>query len=586
MQQANGHCKMSITEHIYRTLIQTLPDIMYELDEDGYFLYLNDAVTKIGYDPDALTGRHFSAIIYPDDINSVQRSRVVERLRGQVVGDERTPRLFDERRTGKRLTSKLLVRLQPGVAAGCNPSPLSAEVISIGMYRYAQDGPPRFTGTLGVIRILKEVDRSLKAMAQLEQHYRLLLENSSDVITILAHDGTVLFKSHSVVRILGYDPMSLIGESEFDYLDAECRQALEKKLKSPAGEEEEAARNLFLYRNAQNDWRTLKTSVRRITGDDNNTRCFVLNAQDVTEQRDAEAALRDSEERYRNLVEKANDLIFETSADGKLTFVNPVTQRMTGYTEEEIVGKPFLDIVHPDYRDVFRRHFGIQLLKKIPTTYYEYPIINKSGEEIWLGQNTQITVRNGEGTGYQGVARDITELHRMQDRLTYLSTHDYLTELPNRLLFQDKLAYVLASVKRRRQLAGVLFMDLDGFKSVNDLHGHDVGDMLLKSVAKRLVDCVREIDIVSRLGGDEFTVIIESAQALDEIVVIAKRIIATIAQPYRLGEFELELSASVGIAVFPSDGRTGEELLKKADDAMYRAKNSGKNTFRLYSDPS
>jgi len=110
--------------------------------------------------------------------------------------------------------------------------------------------------------------------------------------------------------------------------------------------------------------------------------------------------------------------------------------------------------------------------------------------------------------------------------------------------------------------------------------------MLLKSVAKRLVDCVREIDIVSRLGGDEFTVIIESAQALDEIVVIAKRIITTIAQPYRLGEFELELSASVGIAVFPSDGRTGEELLKKADDAMYRAKNSGKNTFRLYSDPS
>jgi len=577
---------MSITEHIYRTLIQTLPDIMYELDEDGHFLYLNDAVMKIGYDPDALTGRHFSAIIYPDDIDSVQRSRVVERLRGQVVGDEKTPRLFDERRTGKRLTSKLQVRLQPGVGTGCNPSPLNAEVISIGMYRYAQDGPPRFTGTLGVIRILKEADRSLKAMAQLEQHYRLLLENSSDVITILAHDGTVLFKSHSVVRILGYDPVSLIGESEFDYLDAESRQALENKLKSPAGEEEEATRSLFLYRNAQNDWRTLKTSVRRITGDDNNTRCFVLNAQDVTEQRDAEAALRESEERYRNLVEKANDLIFETSADGKLTFVNPVTQRMTGYAEDEIVGKPFLDIVHPEYRDVFRRHFGIQLLKKIPSTYYEYPIINKSGDEIWLGQNTQITVRDGVGVGYQGVARDITELHRMQDRLTYLSTHDYLTELPNRLLFQDKLAYVLASVKRRRQLAGVLFMDLDGFKNVNDRHGHDVGDMLLKSVAKRLVDCVREIDIVSRLGGDEFTVIIESAQALDEIVVIAKRIITTIAQPYRLGEFELELSASVGIAVFPSDGRTGEELLKKADDAMYRAKNSGKNTFRLYSDPS
>ncbi len=586
MHLTDGHCEMSITEHIYRTLIQTLPDIMYELDEDGHFLYLNDAVTKIGYDPDVLTGRHFSDIIYPDDIDSVQRSRVVERLRGQVVGDERTPRLFDERRTGKRLTSKLLVRLQPGAATGCNQKPLNAEVISIGMYRYAQDGPPRFTGTLGVIRILKEVDRSLKAMAQLEQHYRLLLENSSDVITILAHDGTILFKSHSVVRILGYDPLSLIGESEFDYLDAESRQALEKKLKSPVGEEDEASRSLFLYRNAQDDWRTLKTSVRRITGDDNNTRCFVLNSQDVTEQRDAEAALRESEERYRNLVEKANDLIFETSADGKLTFVNPVTQRMTGYAEDEIVGKPFLDIVHPDYRDVFRRHFGIQLLKKIPSTYYEYPIINKSGDEIWLGQNTQITVRDGVGVGYQGVARDITELHRMQDRLTYLSTHDYLTELPNRLLFQDKLAYVLASVKRRRQLAGVLFMDLDGFKNVNDRHGHDVGDMLLKSVAKRLVDCVREIDIVSRLGGDEFTVIIESAQALDEIVVIAKRIITTIAQPYRLGEFELELSASVGIAVFPSDGRTGEELLKKADDAMYRAKNSGKNTFRLYSDPS
>ncbi len=710
---------MDKTSIIYRTLIQTLPDIIYEIDGEGVFTYLNDAVEKIGYSPDELVGKHFSVIIHPDDVNSVTRSNVLLRLKGSVVGDDNSPRLFDERRTGKRLTRKLRVRLVPKWGMdGCRGA-LDVEVVSIGLYHYNGNDIPVFAGTLGLIRDITESQRTLKAVMQVEQHYRLLLENSSDIITILAHDGTVLYKSTSIRRILGFDPIALIGESEYDYIHPDNREEFKNILVNECNRSEEPVDCQFRYRNSEGVWRNLRSSVTRIVDLNGKTRCFVLNSHDVsdrhsvekslkeiekrfrlfeenvsdafwirdmekrliyispaverirgvtpeeaknqpirnilteesfhhllkvfdeelrlesndgtdqqrlrseeiemihkdgsriwvevrmsflrdqygkpigivgvdrdiTQRKMMEISLRESEERYRNLVEKATDMIFETDPRGTITFMNPVAERLTGYTVTELLGRDYKDLVRPDYRESVNRFYGLQFVKNIPNTYYEYPIVRKDGRELWLGQNTQIKVVGEKRCGYLGVARDITDLKEAREKLIYMSTHDTLTELPNRVLFQEKLSYVLASAKRRNQFAGVMFLDLDGFKAVNDSYGHDVGDMLLKSVARRLIDCVREIDIVSRLGGDEFTIILESVQNLNEIVTVARRIISSIAQPFRLGEIEARLTASVGISVYPTDGHTGEMLLKKADDAMYRAKDLGKNSFHFFSDP-
>ncbi len=710
---------MDRTSIIYRTLIQTLPDIIYEIDGDGIFTYLNDAVEKIGYLPADLIGKHFSVIIHPEDVDSVTRANVLMRLKGCVVGDENSPRLFDERRTGKRLTRKLRARLVPkwGVD-GCQGA-LDVEVVSIGLYHYNGSDTPVFAGTLGLIRDITESQRSQKAIMRVEQHYRLLLENSSDIITILAHDGTVLYKSNSIQRILGFDPVELVGESEYDYIHPDDRDGFKSLLVNECNTGEEPVDCQFRYRNSEGVWRDLKSSVTPIVDLNGKTRCFVINSHDVsdrqsvekslkeiekrfrlfeenvsdafwirdlekrliyispaverirgvspeeaknqhiqeflteesfihllnvfdeelrlesaagsdqqrlrseeiemihkdgsriwvevrmsflrdqfgkpigivgvdrdiTQRKMMEISLRESEERYRSLVEKATDMIFETDPRGTITFMNPVAERLTGYSVIELLGRDYRDLVRADYRESVNRFYGLQFVKNIPNTYYEYPVVRKDGRELWLGQNTQIKIVDGKRCGYLGVARDITELKKAQEKLIYLSTHDNLTDLPNRVLFQEKLSYVLASARRRNQLAGVMFLDLDGFKAVNDSYGHDAGDMLLKSVARRLIDCVREIDIVSRLGGDEFTIILESVQNLNEIVTVAKRIIASIAQPFRLGEIEVRLTASVGISVYPTDGHTGEMLLKKADDAMYRAKERGKNSFHFFSDP-
>jgi PAS domain S-box-containing protein len=229
--------------------------------------------------PADLIGKHFSVIIHPEDVDSVTRANVLMRLKGCVVGDENSPRLFDERRTGKRLTRKLRARLVPkwGVD-GCQGA-LDVEVVSIGLYHYNGSDTPVFAGTLGLIRDITESQRSQKAIMRVEQHYRLLLENSSDIITILAHDGTVLYKSNSIQRILGFDPVELVGESEYDYIHPDDRDGFKSLLVNECNTGEEPVDCQFRYRNSEGVWRDLKSSVTPIVDLNGKTRCFVINSQ-------------------------------------------------------------------------------------------------------------------------------------------------------------------------------------------------------------------------------------------------------------------------------------------------------------------
>jgi len=178
----------------------------------------------------------------------------------------------------------------------------------------------------------------------------------------------------------------------------------------------------------------------------------------------------------------------------------------------------------------------------------------------------------------------LTRLKRTNEQITHLAHHDNLTELPNRILFYDRLNQEIKKARRHKESVAVLFLDLDGFKTINDTLGHDSGDTLLREAAGRIVTCVRDSDTVARIGGDEFTVILSSVATRESIVNVAKKIVEAIADPFMLNGKNCRITVSIGIALYPDNGETAEQLLKIADAAMYLAKNSGKNRYRFVSD--
>jgi diguanylate cyclase (GGDEF)-like protein len=178
----------------------------------------------------------------------------------------------------------------------------------------------------------------------------------------------------------------------------------------------------------------------------------------------------------------------------------------------------------------------------------------------------------------------LTRLKHTNEQITHLAHHDNLTALPNRILFYDRLNQEIKKARRNKESIAVFFLDLDGFKSINDTLGHDVGDALLRETAKRIVACVRDSDTVARIGGDEFTVILSNVKTLNSISPVAERIVEAMATPFMLNGKNCHVTVSIGIALYPSNGETAEQLVKISDAAMYLAKNSGKNSYHFVSD--
>ena len=294
----------------------------------------------------------------------------------------------------------------------------------------------------------------------------------------------------------------------------------------------------------------------------------------------ARDALRESEARFRALAETAPCAIFIYQGS-EFRFVNAAAAALSGYTPDELLRLGFADLVHPDFRDLVKeRGFARQRGEEVPGRY-EFKILTKSGEERWLDFSSGLIEFGGRSAAL-GMAFDITDRKRGDERMRTLAYHDPLTGLPNRLLFHDRLQVAVAQAHRARERLGVLFVDIDGFKLINDSLGHGVGDRVLEKVAERLVSCVREGDTVARLGGDEFTLILPGLERALEVGPVAEKILHVLRRPIRVEGRELYVTASMGVSLYPDDGEDAPTLVKNADTAMYRAKEQGRDQCQLY----
>ncbi len=305
----------------------------------------------------------------------------------------------------------------------------------------------------------------------------------------------------------------------------------------------------------------------------------------IKERNQMQEAVRESEERYRSLVELAPDGII-LHAGGTLLFANPAAARLLGAERpEDLVGRPVLEFVHPEFRDRVGERIRLLESQADCVPWMEEKLVRLDGRELEV-EIAGAPFLYGGKPAVQEIFRDIKERKLAARRLEHLALYDGLTDLPNRSLFFDRLGHTLAVARRNGHLAALLFLDLDGFKQVNDSYGHDVGDELLKEVSGRITDTVRASDTVARMGGDEFTVILTKVQLPADPGIVAEKILTELGRPFVLQGHECRISASIGISGYPEDGDQEDVLLKKADTAMYRVKESGKRGYQFFSKPA
>lgn len=306
--------------------------------------------------------------------------------------------------------------------------------------------------------------------------------------------------------------------------------------------------------------------------------------QDITTRKHSEQLARDAELRYRSIFENAIEGIYQTTPNGQYLDFNPALARIYGYGSLQDLKNSISDIQYQLYVDPNKRAEYVALLKTLGKVQsFEAQVYQKNGDIIWITENArEVRDQDGQLLFYEGTVEDISERKNYEQQIEYQATHDSLTGLPNRTILTDRLQQCMSFADCHDHKVAVAFLDLDHFKLINDSMGHHIGDGLLTVIAERLSKCVRESDSVVRLGGDEFVLLLTCLQKVEDITQRMLRILSAVAEPCIVDKLEFIVSCSIGISVYPGDGSDANTLLKHADLAMYKAKQSGRNTFQLY----
>ncbi len=310
---------------------------------------------------------------------------------------------------------------------------------------------------------------------------------------------------------------------------------------------------------------------------------------DITEEKKATIQLEiakkeieESREKFRDILENANDFIISISTDGKILYANKAFIDSMRIAESAISNMNFFDFLSPQSKEQVYMIFD-SIMKGIKISHSEFEIITTGGSVI-IVEGSYSFRQYKTGTRYiLGIFRDITQRKNDEEKIRFLAYHDVLTGLPNRLLFFDRVNMEINRSVRNGTFVAVMMMDLDKFKQINDTLGHNAGDAILREVSTRTQNIIRKIDTVARIGGDEFVIILSELKNIQDVDDISKRVIEEVSRPYKLEENIIEISPSIGISIFPEDGNEVDTLIKKADMAMYKSKSKGGKSYSYYS---
>lgn len=405
---------------------------------------------------------------------------------------------------------------------------------------------------------------------------------------LYAEQPSMLFVSESWMDITGYSDLALQCDPAIYFekiIHPEDRERVCQNIRDAILRQQ---RFHVEYRivHADGDIRWVSERGTPIYNDDGGVEAIEGFIQNVTRRNLSELNAREAEERYRSIFENAIEGIYQTSPDGHYLNLNPALATIYGYESADDLVQSISDIDQQLYVDSSRRSQFIHLMKLHGRVKnFEAQVYRKNREVIWISENAR-EVRDVDGSilFYEGTVEDITERKNYQQKMEHQATHDALTGLPNRALMVDRLQQYIGIAERYSSKVAVAFVDLDQFKLINDSMGHDAGDELLKIMAWRLEQCVRESDTVVRLGGDEFVLMLSGLHQIEDISESMQRVLAAVAEPCEIAGRNFVVSCSIGISIYPDDASDVTTLLKYADSAMYKSKQSGRNTFQFYTD--
>ncbi len=437
---------------------------------------------------------------------------------------------------------------------------------------------PNVAGLVANVRDVTERKQAEEALKESEEGFRTAFEDAPVGVALVSLDGRRFRANRSLCEMLGSSEEDLLGDNYLQHVHPDDREIstehFQRVLEEGTGSYELERR--YLRTDGSVVWHL--TSVSMIQDSKDNPSHFICLHQDITERKEAEEKLRQSEKRFRSLTQNASDIITLLEVDGTIKYESPSIERILGYRPEELVGKNAFDYVHPDDLQQVLSAFAEGLANPELYSSTEYRFRHRDGSWRYVESIVSNLLDDPDVGELVVNSRNITERKHIEEQLKHQALHDLLTDLPNRQLFMDRLKQALRRTKRRkgRKKVAVLFMDLDNFKVVNDSLGHEVGDRLLVAVGERIRGSLRPEDTLARFGGDEFTVIIDKVEDPADAVRVAKRIIEAHREPFVLEGQEIFIRPSIGIALGTARTTASpEEMLRDADTAMYQAKKEG-----------
>lgn len=677
METLNGGmaCKQDevallINEEMYRAVVESSSDAMLILDDQFRIIFVNETACRVsGFSRQDYIGHNFM-----DFLPGEHRAAIVERYLKRQQG-ENPPSKYDISYLMKNGASR-------------------HSELKTSIFRNSEGK----VWTICQMSDVTDLHRAQKALRKSEERLRRITDNMEDLVLLVNLEGTIEFISPSVKKVLDYDIADLIGHSVIPFIheDDLARAMLILKKGGKGGENKTEIR--IRHHDGRFFW--FEVIGAAIHNEEGKISGAVLGGRDITQRKEIEDHLRQSEETFRALTESTVVAIFIVQGD-KFRYINKAFTILSGYTLDDLREVRFWDLIAPEMRDFVRdqglaRQRGEKLLSNYEIKYltktgetrigdfgatfirYEdkpamiasisdtterkrkeeelraseeryrtiieniedgYFEVNLKGDLIFasdpcmkitgtdrktfIGMNfrefspkenwpkiyqafykvyeTGEPIKNlaweavridgihqfievstslirdnaGQPVGFRGIVRDVTERKQREDTIQWMAYHDILTGLPNRALFYDRAAMVLAQAKRKQWRFGLMMLDLDRFKDINDTYGHDAGDKLLIGVARCLEQAVREQDSVARIGGDEFVIILPEVSSREGVKMIGERIVKGFQKPISIGQKELTAAFSIGMALYPDDSSDIEGLMRQADEAMYKIKVEG-----------
>ena len=442
-----------------------------------------------------------------------------------------------------------------------------------------------FDGLVGIAWLdVTDVEADRRALVANERQYRVLAEHASDVVYQLDLEGRITWISPSVQRELGYAPEELLGRSSLDLIHPDDRPVAASARRARAeGRVIETIEVRYLTRDGETRWMSVRAHGEDAEDATDGT-FLVVALRNIDAERRGRDAIIASEARYRMLAENVSDVIIEFDRDQVCRWISPSVEWILGWKPAELVGDTIMALAHPSEQTALLEAW-MRILRTASPQEMQFRVRASDGTYRWMiGRSRPRVGDDGQVIGAFSSFSDIDDAVRASEEYAHAARHDSLTGLANRAGLLDEIDRALASDRRAGAATGVLVIDLDHFKDVNDSLGHPVGDRLLSAAAQRLRDCVRAGEFLARPGGDEFTVVVRGVDDPSAVTQVARRIIDAFRTPFVFADTELFTTASVGVVIAEAgdDTVTPDTLLRDGDSALYHAKEHGRDRWSMF----